>query len=147
MNVLILSIGLGLVISLLFSELFGLVAGGLIVPGYFALKLNQPLSIIVTIAIAFATFAISKLLSSFLILYGKRRTVFMIILGFFIGMLVDYFFVSWEDAEPIGYILPGLIAIWLDRQGIVETISTLIIVSIVIRLMLILIVGEDIQAL
>ena len=36
------SIGLGLVVSLVFSEILGLAAGGLVVPGYIALYLDQP---------------------------------------------------------------------------------------------------------
>ncbi|MEZ5302915.1 MAG: poly-gamma-glutamate biosynthesis protein PgsC/CapC [Verrucomicrobiales bacterium] len=34
----------------------------------------------------------------------------------------------------IGYIIPGLIALWLDRQGIVETLSTLAAASVVVRI-------------
>ena len=36
-----LSIGIGLAVSLLFSEIFGLAAGGMIVPGYIGLYLNH----------------------------------------------------------------------------------------------------------
>ena len=37
------SIGIGLIVSLVFSEILGLAAGGLIVPGYIALYLDQPM--------------------------------------------------------------------------------------------------------
>ncbi len=40
------AIALGLIVSLLFTEAFGLSAGGMIVPGYFALSLNQPLAVL-----------------------------------------------------------------------------------------------------
>ncbi|MBT7311770.1 poly-gamma-glutamate biosynthesis protein PgsC, partial [bacterium] len=42
------AIGLGLVISLIFSEVMGVAAGGLIVPGYIAMYLDQPLRIVGT---------------------------------------------------------------------------------------------------
>jgi hypothetical protein len=43
------------------------------------------------------------------------------------------------DYEVIGYIIPGLIAIWIDRQGLVETLGILLTASTVVRLVLILI--------
>jgi hypothetical protein len=49
------------------------------------------------------------------------------------------------DLTIIGYIIPGLIAIWIDRQGVVESFSTLIIASVIVRLLLILITGGEIK--
>ena len=40
-----LSIGIGLVVSLLFSEVFGLAAGGMVVHGYIALHLAHPVQV------------------------------------------------------------------------------------------------------
>ena len=40
-------------------------------------------------------------------------------------------------AGPRRFIIPGLIAIWIDRQGLVETFSIMAIASIVVRLVLI----------
>ena len=142
------SIGFGLVVSLLFSELFGIAAGGMVVPGYFALFLDQPLTIMMTLVVAYISYAIVKTLSSFMIIYGRRRTVLMIITGFMLGMTLRHFsssFVNHTDLElnVIGYIVPGLIAIWIDRQGLLETISVLSIASVIVRLGLILINGGD----
>jgi len=36
----------GLVISLIFSETLGLAAGGMVVPGYLALMIHEPLRIV-----------------------------------------------------------------------------------------------------
>ncbi|HPF70070.1 MAG TPA: poly-gamma-glutamate biosynthesis protein PgsC/CapC, partial [Candidatus Krumholzibacteria bacterium] len=38
--------------SLVFSEILGLAAGGLVVPGYIALYLDQPLRVLSTILVA-----------------------------------------------------------------------------------------------
>jgi hypothetical protein len=46
----------------------------------------------------------------------------------------------------VGYIIPGLVAIWLDRQGVVETLSAATTAAIVVRLLLILILGGDFKA-
>ncbi|NIP86402.1 MAG: poly-gamma-glutamate biosynthesis protein PgsC, partial [Planctomycetales bacterium] len=76
------SIGIGLAISLLFSEMFGLAAGGMVVPGYFALFLNRPVDIVLTLIAALFTYFVVHLLSTFIIVYGKRRTVLMILVGY-----------------------------------------------------------------
>ena len=148
-----LSIGIGLAVSLLFSELFGLAAGGMVVPGYIALAMSRPIAVAATIGIGFATFAIVQGLSSLLILYGKRRTVLTIVVGYLLGSLIRV--LTGEDFAPtlasgaeeytiVGYIIPGLIAIWFDRQGVIATISTLLTASIVVRLIIILLTGAEI---
>ena len=73
-DLIITSIGLGLLVSLVFSEVLGIAAGGMVVPGYFALYLDQPSMIITTLLVAYVTYAIVHSLSSFMIIYGRRRT-------------------------------------------------------------------------
>lgn len=80
MEYLPLSVGIGLAVSLLFTEMFGIAAGGLIVPGYVALNLTKPVDVALTIGAGFATWAIVHTLSSFTIIYGRRRTVLMILI-------------------------------------------------------------------
>ncbi len=155
-EVLTVAIGVGLAISLLFSELFGLAAGGMVVPGYVALYLDQPASILLTLCCSVFTYFIVHLLSTFVIIYGRRRTVMMIIFGYIIRILFDFLplgslgsfeTLAGEEAttQVIGYIIPGLVAIWMDRQGIVETLTALLTASVAIRLILILIYGVDLQ--
>ena len=38
------------------------------------------------------------------------------------------------DLSVIGYIIPGLIASWMDRQGVLKTISVIIITSSIVKL-------------
>lgn len=151
MELLTLSIGVGLAVALLFSELFGLAAGGVVVPGYIALYLDKPLSIVYTLVASFLTFALVKSSSSLFIIYGRRRTALMILVGYLIGMggretlgtQLSQFFS--EDAQVIGYIIPGLVAIWFDRQGAVVTTCALSIAAVVVRLILILLVGAEVH--
>ena len=49
--------------------------------------------------------------------------------------------------EVIGYVIPGLIAIWMDRQGVIETLAALITSSVVVRLVLMLVFGVEMQQL
>jgi len=137
------SIGLGLVVSLVFSEILGLAAGGLVVPGYIALYMDQPLRIIGTLLAALVTYGVVKLISRFVLLYGRRTMVFCVLAGYLFGYLTRYLKVFNASAglgvdaavlQAIGYIIPGLIAYWMLRQGIVETICTMTVASFIVRL-------------
>lgn len=149
MELLPLSVGIGLAVSLLFSEMFGLAAGGMIVPGYIALYLDRPLDVLLTVLAGFITFAIVHALSSFAIVYGRRRTVLMIIVGYLVGVLVRWStgFIGHTgvDLNVIGFIIPGLIALWLERQGVIETLAALFTASVVVRLVLVLVVGAELR--
>ncbi len=147
LDLLPLAIGIGLTVSLLFSELFGLAAGGMIVPGYLALSLTNPLDVLLTVGAGFVTYAIVHTLSSFVIVYGRRRTVLMILVGYLVGVVFRWGS-GWAgsgevELQVIGFIIPGLIAIWFERQGIIETLGALLTASVVVRLLLILFLGEE----
>jgi gamma-polyglutamate biosynthesis protein CapC len=155
MELLPLAIAIGLAVSLLFSELFGLAAGGMVVPGYIALSLPQPASVALTIGAGFATYAIVYALASVAIVYGRRRTVLMIIVGYLMGSLTRLIVgealpvpdaLGGQDYTVIGYIIPGLIAIWYDRQGVIATTSTLLTAAVVVRLTLVLLIGAELIA-
>lgn len=156
------SIGIGLAVSLLFSEMFGLAAGGMVVPGYIALYLNRPVDIILTLIASFTAYLVVHALSTFIIVYGKRRTVLMIIIGYLVRGVFDQipfyasdplYFISQAfgtapaDFSVIGYVIPGLIAIWMDRQGVWETLAALITSAVVVRLTLMLVFGLELQKL
>ncbi len=141
------SIGIGLAIGLLVSEVFGIASGGLIVPGYIALYLLRPFDLALTVGVAFATFGIVSVLGNFFIIFGRRRTALMILVGYLLGMGIR----SWTglfagEWDIIGYIIPGLIAVWMDRQGIVETLTAMSIVSVAVRLVLVLTLGTELMS-
>ena len=46
------AIGLGMVISLFLTETLGVMAGGIIVPGYVALSLHNPSKVLITLCIS-----------------------------------------------------------------------------------------------
>ncbi len=143
-DLLTLSVGIGLLISLGFSELLGVAAGGMIVPGYMAMSLNQPLTVLLTLGVSVLTFLLVHALGTVMILYGRRRTVLMILVGFLFGTLLRQLgalpsVFGTIDLAVVGYIIPGLIAIWIDRQGWLETLCALVTASVIVRLALILI--------
>ena len=81
------SIGLGIVFSLILSEILGVTAGGIIVPGYISLYLHQPIQVIITIAVAILVWGFIQILGNYMFLYGKRRIVLALLLGFFLWLL------------------------------------------------------------
>ena len=76
------AVGLGIVLSLILSETVGVTAGGLIVPGYIAFNLHDPLRVIGTMGVSLLVFLIVKGLSIKIMIYGKRRLAFCLLLGF-----------------------------------------------------------------
>lgn len=138
------TIGLGIVLSLLLSETFGVTAGGIIVPGYIALYIHQPFQVIITLLVAIIVWAIIQILGKRVFLYGKRRIVLALILGFFFGFLSRNFIFFSQDMVSlavIGNIIPGLIANWMDRQGVIRTISVVILTAVMVKLAIILLFG------
>ena len=133
------SIGLGIILSLVLSEALGVTAGGIIVPGYISLFLHQPVQVFSTFFVAILVWLIIKGLSKVMFLYGKRRIVLALILGFFFGYLSRIIYVDTESIQSvavIGNIIPGLIANWMDRQGVLRTICTVLVISSITRLII-----------
>ena len=130
-----LAIGLGMLVGLLFSESLGVMGGGVIVPGYFALHLQDLNSVFITFFISILTFILISILSRYLLIYGRRRVILSLLLAFLIGV----FFREYIYLEYIGFIIPGLIASWMDKQGVLRTISVIIIESSIVHFILMLI--------
>ena len=140
------AIGLGLIVSLFFSEVLGLTASGLVVPGYMALYLNQPLMVMGTLLAGIVTMLIVQLIGRFILLYGRRTMVLCVIVGYLVGQAVPPLLgtglgTQAMDIGVIGYIISGLIGYWMVRQGILETIGTVLTSSFIVRLILILVHG------
>ena len=142
------AIGLGLAISLIFSETLGLAAGGMVVPGYLALMIHEPLRILGTVACALLTFGALKLLSRYMLIYGRRRIVVAVLIGFVLGALSrDLLMIRYRDVpidlRTIGFVIPGLIANWMERQGVIQTLCVMTTTAVLVRLLLMLLSGGN----
>lgn len=126
----------GLVIGFIFYELTGISPGGVIVPAYLALFIHEPERIVMTILIALLIYLIIKFLGSYLILYGRRKFLLAVVLGFFLKLLIETRIQPMSmmtiDLQSIGYIIPGIIANELGRQKITATLLSLGIVTLLI---------------
>lgn len=139
------SVGIGIAASLLFTELVGLYAGGLIVPGYLAFFWDQPFRIAMTVIVSLITYAIVVFISQFILIYGRRRFVAAVLIGYIIGWILQITAIGelpvGQDIRFIGYIIPGLIANDMIRQGILSTIISLFAVTAFVRLVLLIVIG------
>lgn len=127
---------LGLIVSLLFIGLTGLYPGGIIVPSYLVLYLSQPTRIVGTLAAALLSFFCYRLASRYLILFGRRRFVFLIFIGgalAFAGFrFLPFLAPASVEFRVIGWVVPGLIANQFERQGVLVTTASLVTIVVVV---------------
>jgi poly-gamma-glutamate biosynthesis protein PgsC/CapC len=124
----------GIIVSTLIYERLQLTTGGAIVPGYLALFVLAPLSIIVTLATAYVTYRIvNGPIAARFIVYGRRKFELEVIIGIAI-VSVLYAIAQLRLGLPplvtavygIGFVIPGLIAHDMFRQGPARTVAVLI---------------------
>jgi len=125
---------LGLLLSLLYVSITGLYPGGIIVPGYLVLFVDQPARIAGSLMVAILTLLCFKLASQYLIIFGRRKFVFMVLTGgiwtlVWLRMLPMLFPLSLEF-RVIGWVIPGLIANNFEKQGVVVTTASLVTVTV-----------------
>lgn len=103
---------LGVVVSMIFTEITGLSAG-LIVPGYLVLALHSPGRIVTTLIMASVSVLLCRLASQWLILFGRRRFAFLILLTFVLNCVLS----AWRllPFSVIGILMPGILAREIDR--------------------------------
>lgn len=141
------AVGIGVAFSLIFHEVFGLAAGGIVVPGYIALNFHKPWMLVGTLLVALTTWLLIRVISRFVFVYGRRRMVIAVLLGFLLGYLSRQLWgngVGDIRLEAIGYIIPGLIANWMERQGVYKTITTVLMGGAAVRLISIIVTGGGI---
>ena len=130
---------LALLISLIFTELTNLLPGGIIVPFYFALYLDDPVKILATVISALIAMMVVKFLSRYTILYGRRKFALYLIIGILEKILFTYLYFGnsymfYNLSMTIGYLVPGILGREMEKQGILKTLGALTAVTLVIRL-------------
>jgi poly-gamma-glutamate biosynthesis protein PgsC/CapC len=127
---------LGLLLSLGFIALTGVYPGGIIVPSYLVLFLSEPLRLAGTLGAALLTWGVYLVASRWFILFGRRRFVFLIFVGglsaFFGQTVLPFIFPISVEFTVIGWVIPGLIANQMERQGVVVTTASLALVTVLL---------------
>ncbi len=130
---------IGLLLSLLYIGITGWYPGGVIVPSYLVMFVDQPGRIAGTLLAALLTLLCFRIASHYLILFGRRRFVFMILVGgiwtlLWLAILPTVLPLSLEF-RVIGWVIPGLIANHFERQGVLLTTASLVTVTVVTYLL------------
>ncbi|GAK03239.1 LOW QUALITY PROTEIN: poly-gamma-glutamate synthase subunit PgsC/CapC [Geomicrobium sp. JCM 19037] len=124
---------IGVVLSLIYTERTGIMPAGLIVPGYLALVFDQLLFLVMIFFLSFITYLIvTQVVGRLTILYGRRKFAAMMTVGILVKMIFDYFYpiFPFETVEFRGLgIVPGLIANAFQRQGVLPTTLSTIVIS------------------
>ncbi len=136
---LMLTLSLGIVVSIILLGVTGLSAGGFITSGYVALVLDQPGTLFMLSLITMLTWGVVSLLSQVLFLYGPRRFGMAILVALVLSAGLELIRPTFGplglEWRSIGYIVPGLIANQFDRQGFVPTAIMLLIAAPIVRVL------------
>ena len=124
----------GVIISLIYAEKTGIMPAGLIAPGYLAIVFDQPVFLLVIFLISFLTYLIvAHGLSRIMILYGRRKFAAMLSTGIVLKLIFDYFYpiLPFEIYvfRGLGVIVPGLISNAMQRQGVVPTVASTLVLT------------------
>ncbi len=135
---------LGVVLSLIYYEITDISPGGIIVPGYIALYLDQPSRIIATLILSLISLVIVNTISNYTILYGRRKFGLLILISFIVKFLAQSCISHLPlralfTTTPIGYIIPSIIARDIDGQGFLKTVSSMILVASLVKLIYIVV--------
>ncbi len=122
----ILNLALGVAFSMLWERRSGFSSGGLVAPGVLSLSLYAPERVALGIAIAFGSWGVLALVQRRFCLYGRTRAgaamLAALVLRAAAGQLSP-------DPFWFGWVVPGLIAADMQRQGCFATLASLFICS------------------
>lgn len=115
----------GVVFSVLFYERFHLTTGGAIVPGYLAIGMFHPLSVVTTVAAGCVTYLIVHgIVLKRRIVYGRRLFELEVLIGLGFILMSILAAALLGDLDPvfagvagIGFLVPGILAHDMGRQG------------------------------
>ncbi|MCH5198145.1 MAG: poly-gamma-glutamate biosynthesis protein PgsC [Oscillospiraceae bacterium] len=124
----------GMAISLLMAEFFGVNPGGMIVPGYLALICDNIPQMLIIFGVSIAVYLIvNYVLPKFVILFGRRKFVATLIVGIIIKLILELLFpflpFATLEFRGIGVITPSLIASCYSKQGFKYTIPSVLIAT------------------
>ncbi len=133
---------IGILISIIFYELTDISPGGIIVPGLLVTYINSIERVIFTVIIAVLTYLIVKFLSKYVLVFGKRRFVLMIIISIFLSIIFELITHALSgyllSVSIVGYTIAGLIANDFYKQGVKKTLPALAICVCLLELIVII---------
>ena len=135
------TIAVGLVTSLLFAEFFGLSAAGLLVPGYIAFHINNPLLIFIMALATLLTYTSERIVAATTVLFGRRLLSLDVLFSFVWVFFIEQFLMRMGIPvplllDPLAYFMPALIVIFIGSSGFLNTMLSLVLNIIVVLIII-----------
>lgn len=135
---------MGVVFAVLLYERFNLTTGGAIVPGYLAINFLHPVAIVLTlVGGVLVHLLVEGPMTKKWILYGRRKFEIQVLIGLAFGALVSISASLLGLLDPrlaalttVGFLLPGLVAHDISRQGMQKTILAVLGVTAILLVFL-----------
>jgi poly-gamma-glutamate biosynthesis protein PgsC/CapC len=131
----------GVAVSMLLYERRHLTTGSIVVPGYIAIFLAMPFTIIATFVNAFLSYMIvNRFLRRWFLLYGRTKFTVLAMISILIQTIMLKCSPTgawlWErDIKlmvGVGYVVPALIAHDMARQGFKKTIKSVMLAGVIV---------------
>ena len=133
------TMAMSVILGFLSAELLGIATGGLVSAGYLAFFMGTPVRVVSTLVVSVVIYLVTLLLQKWIIIYGRRRFMVVVLLSVIFTWLIEqltHLGIAGTDIRMVGFIIPGLIANDMLRQGIVKTLAGVSIVAVLIRLVM-----------
>lgn len=120
-------VALGIALGMIYFHRTGFSPGGIISPGILALHMYSFHVFAWTAAFSIFIFILLEIAVRTFGVYGRQRTALSLLIAALIGLMPTGFL----PLEPVwlGWVIPGLVASDIQRQGFVPTISGLVAIS------------------
>lgn len=131
----------GVVVSLVLYERRHLTTGSLVVPGYVAVFLIQPLVIVATVLNALVTYwFVNRVVARRVLLYGRSKFSVLALVSIAIQAVMLKLSPTgpylWESDVPIfvgaGFVIPALVAHDMARQGVGKTLRSVLLAGTIV---------------
>ena len=127
-------IAVGIVISIIFSEIFSISAAGLVVPGYLAYYIDRPLFLLMIFFAATVTWSLEKLSSKVVFLYGRRLLAMDVLLSFVTIAIISLLIPDLgKSLDPLAYFIPAIIVIFIGANGVKQTAIALLLNTVIVK--------------
>ena len=122
----LITLGIGITVSMIYAWRTGLGSGGLVSAGLLALSWRVPWRISACLVVALFLCPVLNRLVRRYGLHGRTRIGSAMLLALFIRLIVGMFI---KPVPWVGWVVPALVASDMQRQGIVETLSAIVSVT------------------
>ncbi len=108
---------------MLYYHKTGYACGGIITPSFFALHIEDPWKLIFSMGAGVLTYLVLEGVVRIFGLYGRQRMAGAMLIALLLGWSLSGY---WKETSIwLGWVMPGLIAADIQRQGLVFTLSGL----------------------